>query len=246
MFAMLEPTRPTDGGSTAASDVYPLVEEWDCLETLRREKAALGCYVSGNPLHRYGGKPARIGATPTQQIASAPPWSPVSVAGMVEAYQEKVFRGGGGRVAFFEIEDEQGRVQARLRGERIETYSAVLTAGDPVLVSGKVSFPVTDDPGDEREPTLLVDSVEPLAATVLRATRSVSIRLRADRMGRKQLVELADLLKSTPGACPVEVVLKLPDGAEAVLALESTQVTPDDSMLSRMERLFGDNVVELI
>ena len=86
---------------------------------------------------------------------------------MVEGYQERLFKGGaGGRAAFFELEDMVGRVKAKVRGDRIETYAHLLTSGEPVLVTGKVSFPMTDeadDDGAQREPTLLVDSVELLA-----------------------------------------------------------------------------------
>jgi DNA polymerase-3 subunit alpha len=108
-----------------------------------------------------------------------------------------------------------------------------------------VSFPVTDDEDAEREPTLQVDSVEPLSDAVLRATRAVTIRLEAERTARQDLVALRDLLSTAPGPCPVELVLSLPDGAEAVMALEGTRVTPSDAVLSGLERMFGSTVAEL-
>jgi hypothetical protein len=43
----------------------------------------------------------------------------------------------------------------------------------------------------------------------------------------------------------VELVLALPDGAEAVLDLPATRVQPSDAILSGLERLFGNRVVEL-
>jgi len=38
----------------------------------------------------------------------------VRVAGVVENYRDRVFRNGGGRVAFFELEDEVGRVDVKV------------------------------------------------------------------------------------------------------------------------------------
>lgn len=247
LFGMFEQAAQQSGAPQSSSgDEYPPAEEWDRLELLRREKAALGCYVSGHPLFRYGDKLARLGAVPTVKVAGEQPWSAVSVTGMVENYQERLFKGGsGGKAAFFEIEDVYGRLKAKLRGDRIETYAHLLKSGEPVLVSGKVSFPVTDEPDDEREATLLVDSVQPLADAVLRATRSVSIRLRAERTGKSDLRRLKDLLVESPGPCPVELVLELPGGAEAVLDLVGTRVTPSDIVLGGLERLFGDTVAEL-
>jgi DNA polymerase-3 subunit alpha len=56
-----------------------------------------------------------------------------------------LFKGGaGGRAAFFEFEDMYGRVRAKLRGDKIDTFSFLLSTGDPVLVTGKVSFPMTE------------------------------------------------------------------------------------------------------
>ncbi|HEY8946204.1 MAG TPA: OB-fold nucleic acid binding domain-containing protein, partial [Polyangiaceae bacterium] len=232
---------------SAAGDVYPTgVEEWDRMELLRREKAALGCYVSGHPLFRYQSKLHRLGVLASTKVADQEAWSSVTVAGMVESYQERLFKGGtGGRAAFFEVEDMYGRVKAKLRGDRIETYAHLLTGGEAVILSGKVSFPMTEEPDEEAEPTLLVDQVELLSDAALKATRSVSIRLDADRTERKDFLALKELFEKTPGPCPVELVLTLGEGAEAVLDLDGTRVTPTDGFLGRLERLFGAPVAEL-
>ena len=245
LFGMFEQAAGKNGSSSGLEE-YPQAGEWDRLELLKREKAALGCYVSGHPLFRYGNKLSRLGVTASVKLGGQQAWSAVTVAGMVENYQEKLFRGGaGGKAAFFEIEDVVGRVQCKLRGDRIETYAHLLTHGEPVLVSGKVSFPVTDEPDEDREPTLLVDAVEPLSDAVLRATRSVSIRLAVERTERRDFLALRDLLSSSPGSCPVELVLTLPDGAEAVMSLDGTRVTPNDAILGGLERMFGESVAEL-
>ena len=84
-----------------------------------------------------------------------------------------------------------------------------------------------------------------LADAILEKTRSVSIRLEATRTRASELHALRELLDASPGACPVEVVLVLADGSEAVLALEDIRVTPNDAMLAGLERVFGDTVAEL-
>ncbi len=227
------------------SSVYPRADEWDQLELLAREKAALGCYVSGHPLHRYGTKLSRLGAVDTENLSSAEAWSVVTVAGIVEGYQEKIFRSGGGKAAFFELEDMSGRVRAKVRGDRVETYGHILTAGEPVLVTGKVSFPLTDEPSDEQEPTLLVDEAVPLSDAVRSATRSIRVRLDANQHGSGSFAQLKRLLEEHAGGCPVELQLSLPGGAQAQLALDGMKVEPSDAILSGLERLFGGCVAEL-
>jgi DNA polymerase III subunit alpha len=244
LFGLFEAAAPKE--AAVALEEYPDAEEWDRVEHLRREKAALGCYVTGHPLLRYGGKLARLGATAADKLAGEQPWAAVTVAGMVEDYRERIFKGGGGKAAFFVIEDMNGRVAAKLRGERIETYAHLLSGGDPVLVTGKVSFPITDEAAEEeRAATLLVDSVELLSDAVLKATRSLSIRLDAAAAARDKLIRLRELLETSPGSCPVELVLALPDGAEAVMSLDGTRVTPSDAVLGGLERMFGGGVAEL-
>jgi DNA polymerase-3 subunit alpha len=246
LFGMFEQATP-GGGASAAGDEYPSqVEEWDRMELLRREKAALGCYVSGHPMFRYASKLGRLSVVASPKVGDQDPWSMATVAGMIENYEEKLFKGGtAGRAAFFEVEDMHGRVKAKLRGDRIETYSHLLTSGDAVLVSGKVSFKMTEEPDEEREPTLLVDQVELLSEAALRATRGVTIRLDAQKTERSDLVSLKELLDRSPGPCPVELVLALGEGAEAVLDLSTSRVAPSDALLGGLERVFGDAVAEL-
>ena len=233
------------GKSATPLDDYPPAAEWDKIELLKREREALGCYVSGHPLFRYQSKLGRLGVVFSTKVASEEQWSLVTVAGIVENYQEKIFKSGSGRAAFLEIEDMYGRVKAKVRGDRIDTYAHLLTGGDPVLLAGKVSFPMTEEPDDEREATLLVDSVELLSDAALKATRSVTIKLDADRTARRDFEALKALIQASPGQCPVELVLALGEGTEAVLDLEGTRVTPNDSFLGGLERMFGTTVAEL-
>ncbi|HVJ20747.1 MAG TPA: DNA polymerase III subunit alpha, partial [Polyangiaceae bacterium] len=245
LFGLFEQASPKNGNGAGSLPEYPASLEWDKMEILRREKASLGCYVSGHPMSRYASKLGRLGVVGSSKVSGEKPWSAVIVAGMVENYQERLFKGGaGGRAAFFEVEDMSGRVKAKLRGDRIDTYAHLLTGGESVLVSGKVSFPVTDEPEEEPEPTILVDAVELLADAALKNTRSVSIRLSAERTARRDFEALRELLQASPGSCPVEIVLEL-EGAEAVLDLDGTRITPTDAFLGGLERVFGAAVAEL-
>ena len=246
LFGLFATASPGNGASEALDDYPEEADKWDRMTLLIKEKQALGCYVTGHPLHRYGDKILRIGALQSDRVPQQEAWSVVTVAGMVENYQERLFKGGtGGKAAFFEIEDMYGRVKAKLRNERIEAYAPLLTSEEPVLVTGKVSFPITDEPDDEQEPTLLVDEVVPLSDAVRKNTRAVFIHLAVEEARPERLQSLKNVLSESPGACPVELVLALPEGARAVLALEGMRVDPSDTMLAGIEKLFGDSVAEL-
>ena len=252
---------PRSGGAetkTLSAGDYPDAPSWDRREMLVRERQSLGFYVSGHPLERYlkgGALLARLEAKPISDCATMSDWSVVKLAGMVEGYREKILRDGGGKLAFFEIEDLTGRVSVKLRGSAIETYAAVLARGEPVLVTGKVSFPRRDEdaPGGDddadgpREATILLNDAVVLSDAVKAETRAMAIRLATSKMQPTDLQRMADVLSAASkggGSCPVTVVLTLPDGAEAVLALRE-RVEVGDALLSGLERVFGEQVAEL-
>ena len=239
--------RPAAGG-------YVRSEPWDRREMLVREQKALGFFVSGHPLERYvkglGGL-AKLDAVPVNSLASAKDWAVVKCVGTVEGYRERVFKDGGGKIAFLELEDLTGRVTCKVRGAQIDALAAVLTSGEPVLISGKVSFPRRDEDAEEveegpREPTLFVNEAVRLADSVRNDTKLVSIRLPADKTTPAQLDKMADVLGKSDGTCPVTLVLALSNGAEAIVSLgKGYRVEVSDEVLSGLEKIFGEQVAEL-
>ena len=176
-------------------------------------------------------------------------WAKVRVAGVVEGYRQRIFKGGGGKVAFFTLEDPAGRVEVKVREKHIDLYEHVLTSGEPVLVSGKLQFPQVEEGEEEssgtREPTLLLDEVVALADAIRAQTRSIHVKLPAARTAREQIERLRVVFAESPGSCPVQLTITLDDGAEALFAIPSMRVEPSDLMLARLEKLFGERVVEL-
>ncbi len=240
LMAQKRPDAPIAGGD------YVEAEPWDLRETLKREKEALGFYVSGHPLDRYGAELKRFEVTATRDLFGLDDWAKVRAAGTVESYRERIFKGGGGKAAFFVLEDLTGGVDVKVREREIERFGDLLTRGDPVLVSGKLQFPMSEEGGEvDRVPTLLLDDAAPLADAIRAETRGVAIRLRAAEVNRGHIERLAELLKSSPGGCPVQLIIQTDDG-DAVLALRrDLKVEPSDAMLASLERLFGANVAEL-
>jgi DNA polymerase-3 subunit alpha len=255
LFGLFDAVPKSASGAPAPSaGDYVDCEPWDRREMLVRERQSLGFYVSGHPLGRYirgDTAPTKLGAVPIAECAKMDDWAPVKLAGMVEGYRERIFRDGGGKAAFFELEDLTGRVSVKMRAREIEQYGALLTSGEPVLVAGKVSFPQrSDDAEDEvdtpREPTILLNEVKSLAEAVRADTRAIAIRLRAERTRPADLANLARVLGGVKGSCPVALHVSFETGAEAVLALgESWRVDVGDVLLSGIERIFGEQVAEL-
>jgi DNA polymerase-3 subunit alpha len=255
LFGLFDAARPAEraGPSAPSAGDYVDHEPWDRREMLVRERQSLGFYVSGHPLDRYlkgDGGLAKLAASPIADCAAMDDWAAVKLAGMVEGYRERIFKDGGGKVAFFELEDLTGRLSVKVRAREIEQFAHVLTSGEPVLVEGKVSFPQKGDDEEPeegpREPTILLNAARPLAEAVRERSRSIAIRVRAERTRPADLASLARVLSSAKGSCPVALYVAFDGGAEAVLTLgEAWRVDVGDALLSGIERIFGEQVAEL-
>jgi DNA polymerase-3 subunit alpha len=258
LFDAAPVSAPKTNGNVAVSSSsaggYVRAEPWDRKEMLVREQKALGFFVSGHPLERYvkgTGGLGKLDAVPVASLATASDWAVVRVVGTVEGYRERIFKDGGGKVAFLELEDLTGRVTCKVRGNQIDTYAAVLTSGDPVLITGKVSFPFRESDAEQedegpREPTLFVNEAVKLSDSVRDQTKLVSIRLLAEKTTTAQLDQMADVLGRSNGKCPVNLVLAMKDGAEAFISLgKDFRVEVSDEVLSGLEKIFGEQVAEL-
>ena len=236
---------------------YVEAAPWDRKEMLTRERESLGFYVSGHPLERYlkgGSALARLEALPASTCNEQQDWAVVKLAGMVEGYRERIFRDGAtsNKLAFFELEDLSGRVQVKVRGNQIDSYAHVLTSGEPILLTGKVSFPRRDDDEPEpdtetpREATILLNDAVLLSDVVASSTKQVVLRLHADQIREGTLDKMSRVMRESPGNCGVSVHLVLPTGAEATLSLgPGHRVEIGDALLAGFERIFGSQVAEL-
>lgn len=227
---------------------YPEAPPWDLRELLKNEKDSLGFYVSGHPLDRYDKDMDRFGVVPISSLADREGWSVVKVAGMVENYKEKIPKGTKTKLAFFDLEDVSGRVGVKVRDQTLAKFSDLLLRKEPLLVSGKLSFPPVSDDAEEgdtapREPTLLLNEVSLLSEVIRSNTRLLILRLSEEKVRREQVAQIRQVLRGNRGNCLVQIVVEIGGNAEAFLALPD-RVDPSDNLLGGLERIFGEKVVE--
>jgi DNA polymerase-3 subunit alpha len=240
-----------DGPAVSSAASYPAAPPWDLRELLKNEKDSLGFYVSGHPLDRYGKDMGRFGVVPISSLSSREDWAAVKVAGMVENYKEKIPKGTKTKIAFFDLEDTSGRVSVKVRDRALAQFGDLLVRGEPLLISGKLSFPQVAEDADEgdsgpREPTLLINEVQLLTDAIRASTRVMILRLPGDRVRREQIAQVRQVLQKhqAGGTCSVQIVVEVSSNAEAILTLP-TRATPSDEVLGSLERIFGERLVEL-
>lgn len=229
-FADAEMAAVFDGKS-----LYADVPAWDQRERLARERKALGFYVSGHPLDRYGNAQrvlARWQVSSLERCGEFPDGTVVRVVGMVQGYRVKE----EWNIAFFELGDRGGQVEAKLRN--YDAYGAVLSRGEPVLVSGRLK----QDENEEGEvsTTLLVKDVRLLADVVKTEARAVIVTVRAPAT----VESLKSVLENARGSVPVGLRLVLETGVETFLELPQ-RVEVGETFLAAVERAYGGGAVEL-
>jgi DNA polymerase-3 subunit alpha len=245
LFALLS----GDDEPVTSAASYPAAPPWDLRELLKNEKGSLGFYVSGHPLDRYGKDMGRFGVVPISSLASREDWAAVKVAGMVENYKEKIPKGTKTKIAFFDLEDTSGRVSVKVRDKALAQYGDLLVRGEPLLISGKLSFPPAPEDAEEgdstpREPTLLINEAQLLSTVICSSTRVMILRLPGDRIRREQIVQVRQVLMNHQGPCAVQIIVDVGNNAEAILTLPN-RATPSDEVLGGLERIFGEKLVEL-
>ncbi|MGE0790061.1 MAG: DNA polymerase III subunit alpha [Sandaracinaceae bacterium] len=245
LFGMLEPAEARASTHTGAAS-FPRVEPWDLKDQLTREKITLGFYVSGHPLERYKTELRRFCDATTSTLAGKKESARVTIGGSVEGYRERVTKSGG-KMAFFHLEDAEGRIEVIVRARALETSRDALTGGDPVLLTA--DFRYERDRRNEDGPMeakLILLEATPLAAALRSKTKSVKLRLKVERTDRQKLESLKKALEANPGPCPVALELISADGWTVHTIDLGLRVEPGEAFLGALERLFGEKVCEML
>ena len=244
-----------------ATGEYVPSEEWPEKERLAAEKEAIGFYVSGHPLHQYE-RELRRWARPAALVQRARRDETVTVAGIVAQLRERPTKTGK-RMGWVTLEDLSGSVElvcfpGREAGRSVmgkdgkwtkgaarpgyEAWEQLLKSDDPILVTGTVQVNIRDEENPVAE--LIVEQVQSLKEVRDKRLKRFELRLRADLVTDERLEELSRLARSHAGATPVALSIVFPGEAEAVIGAP-LKVDVTDELISQVDRLFGEKVVEL-
>ncbi|MFH0845139.1 MAG: DNA polymerase III subunit alpha [Pseudomonadota bacterium] len=231
MFASL--ADPTGTGGLLE---LPEIAEWDEREKLRKEKDALGFYITGHPLDRYRAEVRRFASCSIEGLHGLPDKSPVKVAGMIENLSIKMTKRGE-KMAKMTLEDSTGSTEVILFPDVFNAYSPVLKTEDPLLVVGIAEV-------TENSTKIISQELASLETLKQKTIRTIELRLQEGMVTRELLKEIKDLFFKHPGECQVLFRVETGEGKVFLIsAHDYYKVSPSRELIGEMEALIGGEVI---
>jgi DNA polymerase-3 subunit alpha len=228
-----------DGDGTSASPSSrgrPPVptDEWPRDELLRREKEALGMYVSSHPLAPLRDQLSRKTDTPLRSLQDLRDGQIVTVGGIVASLRPMVTKRGD-QMAFCELDDISDSAEIVVFASTWEACRNVLLPDAIVLIKARA------DRRSESEVKLIAMEVAPFEAVPDEGI----VKLRIDaRAALASLVEdLRLLIGEYPGDAPVELEIQTSDGPKILRFGAGFRVRPDGDFMAEARALLGDAVL---
>jgi DNA polymerase III subunit alpha len=235
IFATLDPQAGVGPGFIDLPDI----EEWQERERLKKEKEALGFYITGHPLDRFTREISLVTSCSIQDLPGQKDKSRVSIAGVVEELKLKRTKKGD-KMAVIQVEDLSGSIEVILFPDLFARCSALLKSDDPLLITGTV------EKGDH---TLKIIGQEIITLNMVRQQliKAIEIRLDQKTLSRDTLEDMRDLTFRFPGECRLRFKVPVTAGKDmTVLAHERFSVLPCRELISELENITGRQVTEVM
>lgn len=224
--------------SEQATPKLPHVEEWPELDKLRKEKEALGFYISGHPLSRYQEQVKRLASDDTQSCFLSTEKREVGICGMVTTFRE-IRTKRGKRMAFVGLEDLVGTIEVVVFSDVYEKCMSLLQQEIPIYVKG------TLEQNDDSAKILAVEIMS-LEKMKIAKTQSVHLRVEQELLDPKALEDLKEVLHRYPGNLPTFLHLVKPPQEVTILELPpDLKVTLCEDFIQDVERLLGNTALVL-
>ena len=221
----------------------PAVSEWAERERLAKEKEALGFFISGHPLDRFGDAVHVFRAVNTSTLPGHANAS-VEIPCVVTQVQRQVSRRDGSEWGRITIEDFHGTAQVLAFRDAWGAGKESLRQDAVVLIRGKVS----GRERDEEDPPIFLDAVEPLDDVL--ASGRLALRIAVDdgaAPAGDAFAEARKVLTAHPGEAPVEVLWRSRKGDSGHrLRSRTLRVTPGPGTLRELREVLGKARVELV
>ncbi|MGN9864244.1 DNA polymerase III subunit alpha [Bacillus swezeyi] len=213
---------------------YAETEEMPLVDLLAREKETLGIYFSNHPIsvHRTGLNQA--GALPIIQLLGS--GQKKAALGALLTKMKTIRTKAGQTMAFLELSDESGEMEAVVFPEQLRQFSPILKEGASIFAEGRL-----ETRNEKRQ--LIITAASLLESLHTKKQPSVYIKVEENQHTQEMLEKISSLLLENKGETPVCVyyekkkqTMKLPD---------TYNIKADHAVLYRLKSVVGEKNVVL-
>jgi len=217
----------------------PNIDEWDEKDKLRKEKEALGFYITGHPLDRYGKEIKQFATCSIDELSEQKDKSTVKIAGVVENLKMKRTKRGD-KMAILNIEDLTGSTEVVVFPDVFSQTSPLLKCDDPLFIKGSAEI------GDSSA-KIIAQEIATLASIRQNAIKAIVIQLREEDISSKMLEDLRYTTYKYPGDCGLIFKVKMSHKKKVTISAHNRfNVLPCRELIAEIEDLIGNRVHELI
>jgi len=220
----------------------PDSEEWDEKEKLRREKEALGFYITGHPLEGYKEEIKRICTCEIQKIYEIEDKREIRVAGMVENIKVKRTKKGD-KMANIVLEDMTGSIEVLIFPDLFSKKEGILKSDEPIIVKGIVE-------ANETSRKLIAQDILLLEEVRKNAIKGLEICLREKLINRSLLLNLRQILSKYPGDCEIRFRVDIANNGNKrqiiIAAHKNYSILPCKEVIEELQSILGSDSVHIL
>jgi DNA polymerase-3 subunit alpha len=233
------------GGESAAEPAaqsLPEVPEWSESEKLKYEKEVLDFYFSSHPLVQREKELRRFASHTVEQLKAAAADEEVTVGGMltqVRFMNTKKARNGNSRYLRCKVEDFTGIAECVMWPDDYVRYKDAVAEDTPCFVRGTVER-------TREEPGLVLTRIFSVEQATHELATKLWLRLSVPEHGPRHVDLIAELLRRSPGRCPVFLAVRDERGRTCVLRLgNDLRINPSAFAQDELEGILGPGGVKL-
>ncbi len=198
-----------DQGEMLESFIYPDISPWDKMERLRREREALGFYISGHPLDSYSEMIREFSTASIDGLSEIKDKKRVRIAGVITGVKMKNTKRGD-KMANIILEDATGSIEAIVFSDLLKRSMEIIRDEGLVLLTGVLEH-------GEGEDKIIAQEIIRLEELKRKHLSHIEIHLNEADISRAALMDLRGILIKYPGSFPVKLRVRCEDGKEYVI-----------------------------
>jgi DNA polymerase-3 subunit alpha len=230
-------------GMPRSAPSLPTLPEWPEQDRLKREKAALGFFISGHPLDRYSEIVRAFEPVSSASLIDRP-GQLVELPCVVTSVSRQISKQSNKEWGKIVVEDFTGTAMILAFGDKWESCKELFQADAILLIAGRVS----DREGDDEDRPMFLEAVRLLDDVADAGELAIQIELDVESKVTDDDFGVArQVLVDHPGASPVWIQLGQDnDEAAPRLRSKSLKASPDAETVGALKEVFGLGRVRLI